>query len=526
MDPLALRYEYGPVYKSEDDAGSGQWKVWRSTLEGQVIVSASGRIQQDTNSRSELFPLLMRSPGSVGFVLFGRNRDEWSETAAVTISEASLIGPPNTQCTLTSNYRLKSVTSDEIIIDQRLKLSADKPEEGKSRTLDAAGTIVISRLDRIVKTVVLQGAARLDGRSNDPGVFVSYETDLKTQPARPKNDASWTMNSDPGKTNDQGNSVVASFPDLRHAVDVAFSPDGRRVFAAFLDEIYVAQFHGRKVVTRFSRLREDYGRSRRVVVSPDGSYLLLGDDKGKIESWTIDPQGQLKLASTFVGHPEPVTSMAISQDGKYVLSGDLKGGLTLWNHEIQAATMNVRMSSRVCDTGFSPDRKKAVAISGTRFCEITMDTADVLLSEFEFDRRYRSDGRQPDMALSPEGDMVAARVGRDMYMLNPNHGFQITSEREMKSSKGDYVLLPDGKHLLQATDQLEIWFVRGPRPFKVMSMDTINRTSVKKLVINDSGNLVALVTDRDLMIIKCDIGAFEQAVSRTESDTPSRKQSD
>jgi hypothetical protein len=110
------------------------------------------------------------------------------------------------------------------------------------------------------------------------------------------------------------------------SVFAAFSPDGKRVVSAGLDDgIKFWNVQGSDLVLDAQKL-SSMGQAR-VAYSPSGVYLAVAADKGQLYFFDFSQNAQLAL----VGHTERVRSIGFSRDGARLYSVDVVGGLRTWD---------------------------------------------------------------------------------------------------------------------------------------------------------------------------------------------------
>ncbi|MEV7738866.1 NB-ARC domain-containing protein [Streptomyces sp. NPDC088921] len=90
-----------------------------------------------------------------------------------------------------------------------------------------------------------------------------------------------------------------------------------------------------------------------VAISPDGTWLVTGDNNGAVRIWDA-VTGQ--ITATFTGHTDPVYAVAISPDGTWLAAGDSYGAVQIWD----AATGQITATltghvGRVYAVAISPD---------------------------------------------------------------------------------------------------------------------------------------------------------------------------
>jgi serine/threonine-protein kinase len=68
-------------------------------------------------------------------------------------------------------------------------------------------------------------------------------------------------------------------------------------------------------------------RPRCAVLSPDGAFVLAGDEGGELWRWDVATRDRVGLGS----RGAPITALAISPDGKRAASSDGTGAISVWN---------------------------------------------------------------------------------------------------------------------------------------------------------------------------------------------------
>ncbi|NWF69328.1 MAG: protein kinase [Chloroflexi bacterium] len=135
------------------------------------------------------------------------------------------------------------------------------------------------------------------------------------------------------------------------------------------------------------------------VFSPDGRYILTGDENGIAHLW--DAQGGALLRE-FAGHTELIESVAFSPDGRYIATASEDGSARLWEVESGAEIRQFSGHEGGLSTViFSPD--------GTRLVTASFDTTALIWDVESGAELLRLEGHTEGVAavtFSPDGAWV------------------------------------------------------------------------------------------------------------------------
>ncbi|WP_214401591.1 WD40 repeat domain-containing protein [Pseudonocardia lacus] len=131
--------------------------------------------------------------------------------------------------------------------------------------------------------------------------------------------------------------------------DIAFSPDGRTLYAVGASEVAVWDVPGR---TRRAVLASGH-IPRSLAVSPDGGLVAQGGRGGEVVVWESVAGRQRFLLPGIGG---AVSALAFSPDGRLLLAGAADGSITLWD-AATGATVDVwdGFAPGSTSIAFSPD---------------------------------------------------------------------------------------------------------------------------------------------------------------------------
>ena len=156
--------------------------------------------------------------------------------------------------------------------------------------------------------------------------------------------------------------AVEASPRQRIIFHVAFSPDGRLLGAAGVDDpnptarATLFDVRTRRVV------RELAGHSlvvHGIRFSPDGQYVATASFDGTVKVWPVDP---LPPYVSLEGHDQTVWTAAFSPDGRRVATGSLDQTARIWDANTGALLRTLVVRFPVVSLAFSHDGKRLATV--------------------------------------------------------------------------------------------------------------------------------------------------------------------
>jgi WD40 repeat protein/energy-coupling factor transporter ATP-binding protein EcfA2 len=197
--------------------------------------------------------------------------------------------------------------------------------------------------------------------------------------------------------------------------------------------------------------------------------------------------------TTFKGHTDIVTSVALSPDGKTLATGSTDTTVKLWNVATGEVVMTFNNDNAVMSVAFSPDGK-TLATGGGRGNVVLWDIASQGMTPL---KRY-DDGAVFSLAFSPDGKTLAiANVDGKARLL------EIASKQERITLAGDssgtssVAFSPDGKTLAtggRRDKTARIWNVATGQQIKVFKGNLEQPTCV---AFSPDGKRLATSIDRE-----------------------------
>jgi len=245
----------------------------------------------------------------------------------------------------------------------------------------------------------------------------------------------------------------------RQILDIAYSPDGRRLVSVSFMEIKLWDMER---FTELARLPNHGDTLRACTFSPDAQYFVTGADR-ELKMWDADAACSVKAKQG--GHSFPVTAIERSPDGRNIVSlvsTSMEKPLKLWSSEsgslvseLDISSDEVRRVPYAC--AWSPDGSfiaiggkwpsiflmhlKAPGGKGVRLCDQTMSCA------------FRTDG----------GQLAAGQMDGKVCLYELPGTLDVPSI-ELAAHKEEVYALdysPDGKRLASASrdGSVAIWDV-------------------------------------------------------------------
>ena len=105
---------------------------------------------------------------------------------------------------------------------------------------------------------------------------------------------------------------------------------------------------------------------RSVAWSPDGKYIVSGDDNHNVYLWDITTE---QMAYSFrSGHTNQIQSVAWSPNGQYIASGSLDNTVKIWSFVTKKLILTYsHHKNQVWSVGWSPDGQyiASASVDGT-----------------------------------------------------------------------------------------------------------------------------------------------------------------
>jgi WD40 repeat protein/serine/threonine protein kinase len=186
-------------------------------------------------------------------------------------------------------------------------------------------------------------------------------------------------------------------------LDVAFSPDGRRIASASSDQTVKVWDLGSGQETR--TLKGHSGRVTSVAFSPEGRRIASASDDHTVKVWDA---GSGELVLTLSGHSGHVTSVAFSPpDGRRIASASWDDTVRIWDADSGRETLKLEgPSSGVNDVAFSPDGHRVASASGDK----TVKVWDAVTRQQVLTLKGHT-AAVNDVAFSPRGRRIASASG-------------------------------------------------------------------------------------------------------------------
>jgi WD40 repeat protein len=245
-----------------------------------------------------------------------------------------------------------------------------------ARQLAAQGDLILQNEPHLLERAALLGAESLHRLQTPEGdQVVRAAVDLVPQPV-----------------------MDISFPN--RVVTAALAPDGEHVVVAGESGVDLFNCISKQRLAHIS----DDGVVFAVAISPDGKWLLTGDNKGKINIFDMPsgrPYKQLQVEG-------PVTNIVFTSDGAYFAARSMSSTVNIWAAADASGVAALTHGGIVQSISFARDGRKLCA--GTQ--NGLVDLWD--LSSRRVLRQMNAEGRVRSIACGISGQVVAATGKREV----------------------------------------------------------------------------------------------------------------
>jgi eukaryotic-like serine/threonine-protein kinase len=245
----------------------------------------------------------------------------------------------------------------------------------------------------------------------------------------------------------QGSNITC-YGHTSDVVEVAFTPDGKRVVSA--DKDGSIQLWDATTGQQLGTLKGHEGHVLGLAVGPDGSLVASGGFDKSVRLWDSESG---EVIRTMTGHAGPIGGLAFNSTGDRIASASGDKTVKVWDTKTGAEIMTLTgHSASVSGVAFSPDGAKiASTSSGDKTVRIwdsrTGEQIKVVNHAYPEVRR---------LAFSPDGTRLAA-VTYGSYLLWDTQTWEIIAEVRAHSRVVRCVSFsPDGTQFATAGDSTEI----------------------------------------------------------------------
>ena len=200
-----------------------------------------------------------------------------------------------------------------------------------------------------------------------------------------------------------------------------------------------------KVMFRFT----DSTDINTMIYTPDGKYLITGNDEGQIKIWDANPISDYEV-SGFRPHTARIDGMEFSPDGEHYVTVARDGKAFIWSLTDQSSIELVGHQNVIQDVAFSSDGMQIIT-GGYDGHAIIWDakTGDKLLTLSKDDQLVTG------VNFSPDGKLAVGSLGDNTVVVwdaVSGDEVRVLQSKDMYAYINELAFSPDGKTLAVSSD--------------------------------------------------------------------------
>jgi WD40 repeat protein/uncharacterized caspase-like protein len=303
---------------------------------------------------------------------------------------------------------------------------------------------------------------------------------------------------------------------LRQGLDLALTPDGRRLVAAADDGAAVWDAVAGRLIRTFGNHEKEVGA---VAISRDGKLVLTGAGDNLVKLWDVTSGALIK---TFRGHDNSVERVALSPDAKLAASGSsIDGIIKVWDLDsgVELATLRRHVASiRALD--FSADGRSLVSGSW----DGSVIVWDLVTGAVRFDLNWenrrlfnpqREDSSQSSRAISwagfsADGERILALTHSGVLSAWDAHsGAELMNKPAIANYVPHWAVSHDGKYIFWGGGIGSITMTDADTGQKVKELPEEDRAGGHAIATSgDDRRLASIGSDRTIRIWDTASGAL------------------